>query len=260
MKQLHRNPNLGFYESERCISEIMASYEDLTDNDFYVYESLHGQPHDTIRLLTLQPGTKTDRIVCTLTPTQLSRATNYTALSYVWGSACGNPLIVLNVGLLRIRPSLLEFLSHIRHKKLPIVLWTDAICVNQQDLKESGHQVKLMADIYRAAQIVFLRLGEDTHGVEKIFFRGLEPTQSLPAQSLSVANSATPKLDTKLPGFLRELEMETSDLQTNEQLLAKYPYLKLNHRSSRASFISEDRKAAKYAFNNLCHRMYWRRM
>jgi hypothetical protein len=41
------------------------------------------------------------------------------------------------------------------------VLWIDAICINQNDLKERGQQVKRMASIYKMARRVVVWLGEE---------------------------------------------------------------------------------------------------
>jgi hypothetical protein len=47
-------------------------------------------------------------------------------------------------------------------------LWTDAICINQQDLDERGHQVQLMGSIYRNAHMVIVWLGTDDDKVRDI--------------------------------------------------------------------------------------------
>ena len=45
--------------------------------------------------------------------------------------------------------SLYHALRYLRYKSQSRVLWIDAICVNQDDLKERSCQVQRMADIYR---------------------------------------------------------------------------------------------------------------
>jgi Heterokaryon incompatibility protein (HET) len=40
-------------------------------------------------------------------------------------------------------------------------LWVDAICINQVDVKEKGEQVRVMWDIYRAADCVLVWLGPE---------------------------------------------------------------------------------------------------
>ena len=50
-------------------------------------------------------------------------------------------------------------LQHLRYKETDRVLWVDAICINQQNHLERGHQVRHMASIYRAAERVVIWLG-----------------------------------------------------------------------------------------------------
>lgn len=40
-----------------------------------------------------------------------------------------------------------------------VVVWADAICINQQNLEERNHQVEFMTGIYRKAFTVALWLG-----------------------------------------------------------------------------------------------------
>lgn len=41
-------------------------------------------------------------------------------------------------------------------------LWVDAICINQEDLRERSEQIKLMGDIYRNAKEVLIWLGDES--------------------------------------------------------------------------------------------------
>ncbi|KAI1880763.1 hypothetical protein JX265_001003 [Neoarthrinium moseri] len=43
-----------------------------------------------------------------------------------------------------------------------LTVWTNAICVNQDDMKERSHQVEMMTAIYSGARHVSVYLGEDT--------------------------------------------------------------------------------------------------
>jgi hypothetical protein len=59
-------------------------------------------------------------------------------------------------------------LSTVLHRvRLPdksLMLWADGICIDQDNLSEKGHQVALMAKIYRAAQHVIIYIGPDDDG------------------------------------------------------------------------------------------------
>ena len=57
------------------------------------------------------------------------------------------------------RRNLAEVLPYLRYEYRIRTLWIDAICINQQDLRERSSQVKIMGDIYRLADRVVIWLG-----------------------------------------------------------------------------------------------------
>ena len=86
------------------------------------------------------------------------------ALSYAWGFTDDPVRIsVLDGGshLLPITQNLDCALRHLRYKDKPRVLWVNAICINQSDLTERGHQVERMADVFRLADRVVAFLGPE---------------------------------------------------------------------------------------------------
>ena len=116
-----------------------------------------------IRLLTLHEGDfKSDIYVSIHTvPLTPENPPTYEALSYVWGSL-ENPIdIQVGVQTLAITQNLAGALPYLRYRDKPRVLWIDAICVNQQDLKERSRQVRRMADLYRLADRVIVWLGPE---------------------------------------------------------------------------------------------------
>lgn len=60
-------------------------------------------------------------------------------------------------------------LQHLRSQNEDRILWIDAMCIDQADDSERGHQVVQMGQIY--ANVVFVRiwLGLATLGTEKLF-------------------------------------------------------------------------------------------
>ncbi|KAI4086712.1 MAG: hypothetical protein L6R37_008392, partial [Teloschistes peruensis] len=48
-------------------------------------------------------------------------------------------------------------------------MWIDALCINQQDVKEREHQADLMKRIYRQAQQVTVWLGEQSDNSDLVF-------------------------------------------------------------------------------------------
>ena len=57
-----------------------------------------------------------------------------------------------------------------------VVLWLDAICINQEDVTERGHQISMMGEIYRSASRVHIWLGHAADGsdslIDKMDFYG----------------------------------------------------------------------------------------
>lgn len=47
-------------------------------------------------------------------------------------------------------------LCHIRHTDKAVVIWADAICINQEDNVEKSYQVSMMKDIYKDYSQVYL--------------------------------------------------------------------------------------------------------
>ncbi|KAH6839649.1 heterokaryon incompatibility protein-domain-containing protein [Chaetomium sp. MPI-CAGE-AT-0009] len=125
---------------------------------------------DDIRVLILLPGKPgwcADPIICKLerrvlpgrtasacrpiiTKGVLSKRSlpkpTYTALSYQWGSTAQPKLIHCNGIPVYVTRSLYSALLHLRNERRPIVLWVDALCINQRDNSERGQQVQRMGN------------------------------------------------------------------------------------------------------------------
>jgi hypothetical protein len=149
----------------------------------YVYDQLDGRPDDTLRILHLQPGSGEDALQCSLSLARCSDKPRYSALSYVWGSS--KTTILVDNQVLSVPSSLSDFLRQLRHPVEYLPLWADAICVDQENLRERGHQVQLMGSIYTNATVVHAWLGEDTCQVASSL--GVLPT--LPA-TLDTSNKS----------------------------------------------------------------------
>jgi hypothetical protein len=132
----------------------------------YQYVPLNEEAHE-IRLLTLLPGTFSSeiRLCLDITPFTGHHIPEFEAVSYVWGSV-ESPVNIfvgkLGHETLAITKNLAEALPYFRYEDKPRVLWIDAICVDQQNLKERGYQVKRMADIYSTAAKVLVWLGPES--------------------------------------------------------------------------------------------------
>ena len=128
----------------------------------YQYKPLNDDLKE-IRLLNLHRGDFKADIHISIDTVSLAPDNNptYEALSYVWGSL-ENPIdIQVGAHTLAVTHNLAEALPYLRYRDKPRVLWIDAICVNQQDLKERSCQVRRMADLYRLAERVVVWLGPE---------------------------------------------------------------------------------------------------
>jgi hypothetical protein len=113
----------------------------------------------SIRLAILQPGVTSSTVRVTLTHAAFADRPRYEALSYTWGSPDLNRGIELNETRVDIRQNLWSALVHLRDTREARILWIDAICINQADIEERNHQVKLMAYIFARAEEVLVWLG-----------------------------------------------------------------------------------------------------
>ncbi|RYP62597.1 hypothetical protein DL771_009676 [Monosporascus sp. 5C6A] len=87
----------------------------------------------------------------------------YEALSYCWGSNRLAGTVMANEKVLFITENLSEALQHLRHKDEDRILWIDAICIDQNNIRERGHQVGCMGRIYSRAHQVLVWLGYVTY-------------------------------------------------------------------------------------------------
>ncbi|KAF2114171.1 heterokaryon incompatibility protein-domain-containing protein [Lophiotrema nucula] len=129
------------------------------------YEPLDDSP-DAMRVLEVEPDLLDGKISVTLRHERLP--TRYRCLSYVWGEDPSDHEILLNGEPIRIRRNLFEFLCTARKYRWGQPLWIDALCINQEDHIERGHQVRQMGRIYQGAIEVLIWLGPQP-GLEAFF-------------------------------------------------------------------------------------------
>lgn len=129
-----------------------------------------------IRLLVMLPGRKASDIVCDLLVARLPVGQTppprrYHALSYCWGTRLASQSITINSSPFYPTQNLHDALSALREAEQsdalqhgreaqPILLWIDAVCINQQDNAEKSHQIQKMRDIYQLASSTYIWLGQ----------------------------------------------------------------------------------------------------
>ncbi|KAJ4136584.1 hypothetical protein NW768_004201 [Fusarium equiseti] len=142
------------------------------DSQSFIYTTIPSGRN--FRLLKIFPGSPGDPLVCELFVSDLDNATPYTALSYVWGNPDKVGDIELGGHACKITRSLFDGLRRLRKTDAEEIAWADAICINQNDNDEKGHQVDLMGAIYTNARHVVVWLGPDLEGSAAEAFRCLE--------------------------------------------------------------------------------------
>lgn len=134
------------------------------------YETQLDRSKEEIRVLKLLPKDQwpiSSQPACRMSNVSLKQNPKFSALSYVWGDPSDQKEIVVNGSTKRVTSNLLEALFGIA-KPEGIVIWIDAICINQEDNDEKGRQVGMMGEIYRKATEVVAWLGPSAGGSDAL--------------------------------------------------------------------------------------------
>jgi hypothetical protein len=118
-----------------------------------------------IRLVVVLPGTGLDPITCRIITVELESSPEYVAISYTWATEDGDISksqtvhvegedMFENSKAIRVTRNCEAALQQVRHADREQTLWIDSICINQTNVEERNHQVRLMDKIYRTASSV----------------------------------------------------------------------------------------------------------
>ncbi|KAL6918273.1 hypothetical protein ACHAP8_007531 [Fusarium lateritium] len=217
--------SLTKYLTKRSAPALQVLGNAISHHQLYNNLPLDG---DQIRLLRVQPGQWNDRIVCYLTVHKLTSQLEFEALSYMWGSNGRSAVIAVNGVSVTVGSSLETALRYIRLPYKSRVLWIDALCINQKDDKEKGHQVQKMCQLYSSAATVLAWLG---------------PPHSNGERALSDINRMWEKLSHLLEGD----EKESIDFLNR-------PIFHIERLGLNMEAMDWD------AIWNLCNRSFWRRI
>ena len=92
---------------------------------------------------------------------------DFVALSYTWGHAVPTREVLINDSIVKVRANLEEALRALRTKRPlrdGLLIWIDALCIDQDDQTERETEVKRMRSIYQAARDVVIWLGPEESG------------------------------------------------------------------------------------------------
>ena len=160
-------------QSDACTS----SQHDVDDKTGY-YEL----PENHVRLVRISRGHMRGRVVCETGVFALPVSSGYTALSYAWGPPVAEHAIILNGREHLVAKNLWHFLAtwwSFCHRHAPAKrhgrdyfsapgplwktcyhwLWIDALSIDQNNMYERNHQVKIMSSIFGRADEVLVWLG-----------------------------------------------------------------------------------------------------
>ncbi|RYO92278.1 hypothetical protein DL766_001769 [Monosporascus sp. MC13-8B] len=126
------------------------------DHSTFQYRGVQG---DEFRLLRLLPET-VSTIKCEFVPASLENHPKYVAVSYAWGDVDDTVQIQVDGLPFMVTSSLHGALNALRRSE-PVLLWADAICINQRNKDEQSHQVRMMTSIYSQAKSVAVWLGPE---------------------------------------------------------------------------------------------------
>lgn len=171
----------------------------------YTYSPLEFS--DSIRLLLLQPASDRNEtlrgclVTRTLSSIQDDLQIKYNALSYVWG----DPVSKHNLELIEetedrtfqlgLTTNLHGALTDIRDASREIWIWADAVCIDQHNLDERGHQVGLMGDIYSGAGCTIIYLGPSSPDIAYAFHAIQSQLQTSTKRQASIPGNTAQEAD-----------------------------------------------------------------
>lgn len=112
-----------------------------------------------IRVLEILPGDHNSEIRFGLREKGLGDGDIYYALSYAWGPPHFTHKIYNAEGFIQVTENLWEALRRYRKADKLMILWVDAVCINQANVEERSQQIVLMRRIYSESKCVLIWLG-----------------------------------------------------------------------------------------------------
>ena len=116
----------------------------------------------SIRLLEVRPAAERWRLETELRTVRFEDNPAYDALSYEWGDPIRSHSISVGGKRFGVTRNLWEALHNVRHPTEARMLWVDAVCIDQENIKEKEGQIPLMNLIYQRARRVLVSLGKHT--------------------------------------------------------------------------------------------------
>lgn len=164
--------------AQRIVSKFKRRSKKTTSD---IYVPLDAKSR-TIRVLHLQPGTWEDDVCAELQVASIARVRRrYITISYTWGSegVARQVLISCNGKPVPISRNLFTALRKLRRPDHTVLLWADALCINQADPLERTQQVGMMGEIYSNSRETVIWLGEPMPNEEVVACFSNDPTSRI---------------------------------------------------------------------------------
>ncbi|KAI1125016.1 heterokaryon incompatibility protein-domain-containing protein [Nemania abortiva] len=155
----------------------------------YQYEKLRPQEFRLVRLYSKKMST----VKCEIIHSSLKDPPSYTAISYAWGDTDDRRRIQIGKISISVAVSLFGALDAVRKREGDILVWVDALCIDQQNRAERGQQVQLMTEIYAKATRVAIWLGpsENDSQLAEELLQDIVITENNPKEITSLLLSPT---------------------------------------------------------------------
>ena len=141
----------------------------------YLYSPIHSIPDQpVIRLLVIFAGLPQDPLLGVLVNEALDPTGNqvpfWTAVSYAWEGQRPSETLLFDDQYLPITSNVAQIIRDLREPDQHIVVWIDAVCINQNDEDEKRSQIPIMQEIYGKAKevVIWLRPQEEVFPVNLI--------------------------------------------------------------------------------------------
>ncbi|KAI0534532.1 heterokaryon incompatibility protein-domain-containing protein [Xylaria digitata] len=133
-----------------------SSLSGTLGSNVYQYEELQPPQFRLVRVL----HTKMSAIKCDIIHESLANPPPYICISYAWGDADDKRPIQIDNANIYISVNVFEAIDAVRRRRGEVLVWIDALCIDQQNRDERSQQVQLMAEIYEKAEEVAIWLGQ----------------------------------------------------------------------------------------------------
>lgn len=241
-----------FYITHCSIPEAFA----MASSSMYIDLNTSRQEIRLLEIIATDPS-----IICKTRVVSLLESPIFVALSYQWGNPAMTEEITVNNTALFVTKSLADALKYVpihwRNMEktsggsiMPLLLWADAVCINQQDVEEKNHQVPLMKKIYSSAEHTFCSLMSEN---SSLIETAIDTVNTIFVGAFrSGFKTDLDDQDVKIDWMLKFLDLFATD--------PKYaPFPKQNDGSKFDEWIFRHGNKAQTALQEFMNLQYWER-